>query len=174
MAGMFAKLSTPVEEIQTGVRIKPGPYEFQISDVTYLEFDESHDTMPNQAAVIFELTVIGGDIESEIGKKFTAFCRYPNEEEQGVEKAAMYGSMLKQNCLQFGIPESKLEDWDPENPDDVDAILGLTGAGVIKVNKKNKDHDNLYNFELTEESGASELGGTDANTGTFSADAWKS
>lgn len=171
--GMFSKLATPVDEIQTGVRIKPGPYEFQLSDVTHLEFDESHETMPNQEAVIFELTVVGGDLESEIGKKYTAFCRYPNEDEQGSDKAEMFGSILKQNMLQFGIPESKLEDWDPENPDDVDAILGLTGAGVIKVNKKNADYDNLYNFKLLEESGVSAMGGTDSNTGTFDADAWK-
>jgi len=169
--GMFSGIATPVDEIQTGQRIKPGAYEFQLTDVTFLEFDESHDSMPNQAAVIFELTVVGGDIESEIGKKYTAFCRLPNEAEQGKDKSEMFGSILKQNMLQFGIPESKLESWDAEDPDDVDAILGLTGVGVIKVNKKNKDYDNLYNFKLVEESGASEFDSNTA-TGTFDPSQW--
>lgn len=171
--GAFSGLSTPVAEIQTGVRVKPGAYDFQQTDVTFLEFDSDHDSMPNQSAIIFELTVIDGDLESEIGKKYTAFCRLPNEEEQGKEKAEMFGSILKQNMLQFGIPESKLEDWDPENPDDIDAIIGLTGHGVIRINKKNKDFDNLYKYELTEESGASTLE-TGTATGSFDAGKWSS
>jgi hypothetical protein len=171
--GAFDKLSTPVDQLQTGIRVKPGSYEFQITDITYMEFDENHERMPNQEAVIFELTVTAADdgLESEIGKKYSAFCRYPNEEEQGKEKAEMFGSILKQNMLQFGIPESKLETWDAENQDDVDAILGLVGTGRIAINKKNKDFDNLYNFELTEESGVSSLA-TDNATGQFNANAW--
>jgi len=154
--GLFDKISTPVDEIQVGSRVKPGAYEFQQSDVTYLEFDENHEKMPNQAAIIFELTVTDGDNPSEIGKKYTAFCRIPNEEEQTKEQFEMFASILKQNMLQFGIPESKLESWDPEDPDDVDAIIGLIGRGRIAVNKKNKDFDNLYNYTLIEESGASD------------------
>lgn len=166
--GLFGGISTAVEDIQTGVRIKPGPYEFQLTEVSYLEFDESNEKMPNQQAVIFKLTVIDGE-PSEIGKEYSAFCRIPNEEEQG-DKAEMFGSILKQNMLQFGIPESKLGTWDPENPDDVDAIVGITGTGTIKVNKKNSDFDNLYNFKITEESGAGEFGG-DAS-GEFDAAKW--
>lgn len=166
--GAFSGLSKPVEEIETSSRVKQGAYTFQITDVTHLEFGSDHATMADQEAVIFELTIIDGDNEDQFGKKFTSFNRYPNEEVQGADKAEMFGSILKQAMLQFGIPESKLEDWDPENPDDVDAILGIVGTGQIKVNKKNKDYDNLYNFKIVEEeSGASDLS-VDTNVG-----AWK-
>lgn len=171
--GLFDDIETPVDEIESGLnghRIKPGAYDFQLTDITKLDFDEAHANMPNQSAIIFELTVVDGD-EDEIGHTFTVFCRVPNEEEQG-DKAKMFASILKQNMLQFGIPESRLSKWDPENPDDVDAIMGITGTGQIKVNKKNSDYDNLYNFKLTEESGASdtELSPT---SGAFDASAWK-
>ena len=173
--GMFDDIETPVENIETdafGHRIKPGGYEFQISDIVFKEFGSDHASMPNQKAVIFELTVVDGDHEDEVGHTFSSFCRLPNESEQGAEKAAMFASILKQNMLQFGIPESRLGKWDPENPDDIDAILGLVGTGKIAINKKNKDYDNLYNFTLTEESGVSdtELSPTGA---AFNADAWK-
>lgn len=167
--GLFDNISTAVEDIQTGVRIKPGPYEFQMSDVTYLEFGDDHEKMPNQSAVVFKLTVIDGE-ESEIGKDYSAFCRIPNEEEQG-DKAAMFASILKQNMLQFGIPESKLGSWNPEDQDDLDALIGITGTGTIKVNKKNSDFDNLYNFKLTEESGAGEFD-SDSTTGQFNPNQW--
>lgn len=168
--GLFDGIQTAVEDIQTGVRIKPGPYEFQLTDATYLEFDEAHEKMPNQAAVVFELTVIGGDEESEIGKKYSAFCRIPNEEEQG-EKSAMFASILKQNMLQFGIPESKLATWNPEDQDDLDAVIGITGVGTIKVNKKNSDFDNLYGFKITEESSAGAFD-SDSATGQFDPNQW--
>jgi hypothetical protein len=158
--GLFSGLSKPVEEISTSNRVKPGSYEFQITDITHLEFDANHQSMPNQEAVVFELTIIDGDNESELGKKFSQFLRYPNEEEQG-EKAEMFGSILKGFMLAVGIPESKLETWDPENPDDVDALIGARGTGRIAVNKKNKEFDNLFNFKLIEESG---IGDTNITT----------
>lgn len=167
--GLFDKIATAVEDIQTGVRIKPGPYEFQLTDATYLEFDEAHEKMPNQAAVVFELTVIDGEA-TEIGKKYSAFCRIPDEELQG-EKAAMFASILKQNMEQFGIPESKMETWNPEDQDDLDAVIGITGTGTIKINKKNSDFDNLYGFKITEDSGVGSFD-SDSATGQFNPNQW--
>lgn len=173
--GLFGDIETDVEDIEVGLtkhRVKPGGYEFQITDVTFLEFDENHAKFPNQAAVIFELTVTDGDHDDEIGNTYSAFCFKPNAAEQGEEKAKMYASILKQNMLQFGIPESRLAKWDPENPNDVDAIMGLVGTGQIKQNKKNPDFDNLWNFELTEESGPSDTEVTPSK-GTFDVTKWK-
>ena len=154
--GLFNDIETPIEDIEVGMQqIKAGGYEFQLTEIDFKEFDSNHASMPNQAAVIFKLTILDGDHESEIGKDYDVFCRVPNEAEQG-EKAAMFASMLKQNMLQFGVPESRLGKWDPENPDDVDAIIGVVGKGNLVVNKKNSAYLNLYNFKLTEESGASD------------------
>jgi len=169
MSGLFGGITTAVEDIQTGVRIKPGPYEFQMTDVTFLEFGDDHEKMPGQAAVVFELTVIDGE-PTEIGKKYSAFCRIPDAEKQG-DKADMFASILKQNMLQFGIPESKLGDWNPEDQDDLDAVIGITGTGTIKVNKKNADFDNLYGFKITEESGVGEFD-SDSATGQFDPNQW--
>lgn len=164
--GLFAGMSKPVEEIETTNRVKAGGYTFQITDITHLEFGSEHQSMPNQEAVVFELTVVDGDNEDQFGKKFSQFLRYPNEEEQG-ELADMFASILKKFMLDIGIPESKLGDWDPENPDDIDALLGISITGQIKVNKKNKDYDNLYNVKVVdEESGASDLN-VETNVGNW-------
>lgn len=172
MAGLFDDIETSVEDIEVGLpRIKPGAYEFQITDITFKEFADDHATMAGQAAVIIEYTVIDGDESSELGKTYDSFCRIPSQSAQG-DKAPMFASILKQNLMQIGIPESQLKRWDPENPDDLEAVIGGIGTGRIVKNKKNATYDNLYDFTLTEESGASDTKLVPSST-SLDADAWK-
>jgi hypothetical protein len=150
--GLFSGQSTAVEDIQTGFNVPAGEYEFQITDVTLKHFDSDHAKMANQSALIIELTVVNACPQE--GMTFDVFLTLPNEEEQTEKRARQCASFLKNTLTWFGIPESRLDSWDPET--EADAILDQRGLGVLKTSKTNSDFTNLTSFQLTEESGASD------------------
>ena len=153
MSGLFAGYDGDVEDIQVGYNVPPGTYEFEITNVTKLDFDSDHAKMANQTAIVIELTVV--DDSPQSGMTYDVFLRLPNLAEQGEKLCKVFASILKGNLIWFGVPESQLNTWDPET--EADNIIGLRGLGTLKTSKKNAEYVNLSNFKLSQESGVSDI-----------------
>jgi hypothetical protein len=153
LLGLFDESDVAVEDIQVGYNVPAGTYEFEITGVELKEFESDHAKMPNQKAVIVELTVV--DDSPQAGMTYDVFLRVPNKAEQTEKQLKTFSSIMKGNLIWFGVPESQLNTWDPET--EADNIIGLRGLGTLKVSKTNSDYTNLTNFKLSEESGVSDL-----------------
>ena len=150
--GLFDGYDGSVEDIQVGYNVPPGTYEWEITNVTKLEFEADHAKMPGQEAIVVELTVV--DDSPQAGMTYDVFLRIPNLEAQGEKLTKVFASILKGNLIWFGVPESQLNTWDPET--EADNIIGLRGVGTLKTSKKNAEYVNLSNFKLSNESGVSD------------------
>ena len=146
--GLFDDQSTPVENITDGFNVPAGEYEFEITDVELKSFTEGK--LEEQSALIVELTVVN-ECDEE-GMTFDHFLVIPNERKQDKKAVIRNRSNLKRALLSYGIPESRLNVWDPTDEDHKDMVLGKRGNGVLK---QNGAYTNLTSFELTEESGVS-------------------
>jgi len=151
--GLFDRISTPVDEIAVGFNLPANTYEFVIDEITLFSFKEDHN-LAGQHAIIFKLKVIAG---AHIGKTFDHFVRIPDESLQTSDEAARYAGFLKTALDWYGVPESFMNKFDPENPAHTAMIIGKPGKGTLKKSKKG-DYINLSHFELDEEeSGVSDI-----------------
>lgn len=149
--GLFGNISQQVEDIETDPNVAPGTHKFEVTDVAVKTYGED-SKMPGQSALLIKLTVIDSDDDNQIGKEFTDFLRIPDEELQ--EKWKTFASIMKSHLLWYGIPESVMADFDPEDEEHKDSLIGTIGTGTIR---KNGTFVNLVSFEVEEESGVSTL-----------------
>lgn len=160
MAGLFSNQSTAVDDIQVGFNVPAGDYTFEITDIELKSFSEGK--LAGQSALIVELTVVN-ECPQE-GMTFDHFLVLPDENSsQEPKRTKDCSKYLKQALLWYGVPESKLETFDPET--EGDAIIGQRGIGVLR---QNGAFTNLTSFELTEESGASDTSVSASAVGNLS------
>ena len=146
--GLFDDQSADVESIVVGFNVPAGDYEFEITGVELKSFSEGK--LAEQQALIVELTVVN-ECDEE-GMTFDHFLVIPNERKQDNKAVRRNRGNLKGALLWYGIPESRLNAWDPTDEDHKDMIIGKRGLGVLK---QNGAFTNLTSFQLTEESGVS-------------------
>lgn len=149
--GLFSKLSTAPADLKPigDFEFLDGSYQFQIEDITSKVYDDT-SKMPGQTGISVKLTVLDGDNEEMVGMTYTDFLRVPDPELQGDKTAEFFGRTLKAHLLWYGVPEDVIDadEFDIEDQDQIDQLIGTIGLGTVKTNKKG--FQNLTSFEAEE------------------------
>jgi hypothetical protein len=154
--GYFDALETPVEDIHVGFGLPNDEYEVIISGIKLVENKEK-----GRDSIVTDFTVTEGKLN---GKKHTEWTTIPQRGNQHIEIQA---SVMKAFLLSIGVPEGMLAEFDAENEDHKEAVVGNTGILSLKPQKKDPQYSQAT-FKLHDE--AHESGVSDFTPGKFDSD----